>query len=597
VSADGHAAGSFDGVRLALMNNRFQGVVRSMMNTLYRTGRSGVLNTAKDFSCCILTAGGELLATAESLPIHVMSGPDLAARWMQHWYPELRRGDAFFHNSPYQGNSHPADHSMLVPVIDDDGVHRFTVFGKAHQADCGNSTPTTYMATARDVYEEGALIFPCVKVQEDYRDRDDVIRMCKLRIRVPEQWWGDYLALLGAVRIGERRMLELGGELGWDALEDYTREWFDYSEERMIQELRGLPSARLTAETAHDPFPGVPDGIPLSVTVEVKSDDALIEVDLRDNPDCQPCGLNLTEATARTAAMVGIFNSIDHTVPPNAGSFRRLRIHLRENCCVGIPRHPFSCSVATTNLADRVTNAVQRALAELGVGVGMAEIGLVIPPAAAVISGLDARTNERFVNQLILSALTGGPGGPAADGWLLLATASNSGMMTRDSVELDELRFPIRIIEQRIIADTEGAGRHRGSPGAYCEYAPIGGVIEVMYVSDGSVRPATGAVGGLPGAPARQYRREPTGELSELDACGHVFLEPGTSIVSISCGGGGYGPPRLRDPARVRHDVVEGWVTRERASAVYGVVVDETGDVDVEATEALRARTGEELAE
>jgi quercetin dioxygenase-like cupin family protein len=66
--------------------------------------------------------------------------------------------------------------------------------------------------------------------------------------------------------------------------------------------------------------------------------------------------------------MLGVFNAIGRGVPPNAGSFRRLRIHLRENCCVGIPRHPFSCSVATTNLADRVTNAVQRALAELADG-------------------------------------------------------------------------------------------------------------------------------------------------------------------------------------------------------------------------------------
>ena len=66
-----------DGVRLALLNRRFEGIVRKMSNTLLRTGRSGVLNTARDFSCCIVTAENELLAAAESLPIHVLSGPDL----------------------------------------------------------------------------------------------------------------------------------------------------------------------------------------------------------------------------------------------------------------------------------------------------------------------------------------------------------------------------------------------------------------------------------------------------------------------------------------------------------------------------------------
>ena len=44
--------------------------------------------------------------------------------------------------------------------------------------------------------------------------------MCRMRIRVPEQWWGDYLALLGAARIGERELLALGREVGWDALDE-----------------------------------------------------------------------------------------------------------------------------------------------------------------------------------------------------------------------------------------------------------------------------------------------------------------------------------------------------------------------------------------
>src|ERR671910_834095 len=199
---------------LALFSNRFEGIVRAMMNTLLRTARSAILNTARDFSCCVLTRDDELLAMAESLPIHVMSGPDLIARYMKDSHPDLRRGDAFLHNSPYHGNSHAADWCVVVPVVDDEGVHRYTVLAKAHLADCGNSVPTTYVADARDVYNEGALIFPCVKVQEAYRTREDVVRMAQVRIRVPELWYGDFLALLGAARIGERRVLELIREAG-----------------------------------------------------------------------------------------------------------------------------------------------------------------------------------------------------------------------------------------------------------------------------------------------------------------------------------------------------------------------------------------------
>ena len=197
-----------------------------------------------------------------------MVGSDMMARTMMDFHPRLRRGDAFLHNSPYHGCSHAADLSVLVPVIDDGGVHRFTVLAKAHQADIGNSVPTTYMASARDVYEEGALIFAATKVQENYEDIDDIVRMCMMRIRVPEQWRGDYLAGVGAARIGERDLLALGADVGWDTLEAHVGAWFDYSEQRMIAALTRLPSGRTAARSVHDPFPGTPpEGVSIKATV------------------------------------------------------------------------------------------------------------------------------------------------------------------------------------------------------------------------------------------------------------------------------------------------------------------------------------------
>ena len=584
-----------EGLQLALLNNRFEGIVRAMMNTLLRTSRSAILNTARDFSCCILTGADEMLAMAESLPIHVMSGPDLMARVMKDFHPELRRGDAYLHNSPYHGNSHAADWSVLIPVIDDEGSHRFTVLAKAHLADCGNSEPTTYLASARDVYEEGALIFPCVKVQEDYEDNEDIIRMAQLRIRVPELWHGDFLALLGAARIGERRLLELIDELGAAALERYAEDWFDYSEQRMIDAIKRLPAGSVTVDGRHDPVPGAPEGIPITTKVAVDTDGAIIEVDLRDNLDCQPCGLNLTEATARTAAMVGVFSGIAQVVPPNAGSFRRLRILLRENCVVGIPRHPVSCSAATTDVAEQTGKCVALALAKLGEGFGMAEIGKAQPPSMGVISGIDPREpGGAFVNQLVL-ATTGGAGTPEADGWLNILGVGAAGFLMRDSVEIDEMKYPIIVREQRLIPDSEGAGRSRGTPGAYVEYGPIEGcTMDVVWLSDGTYNPARGVRGGTDGAPAGQRKRGRDGELSdELGSYARVVLEPGETIVSMSSAGGGYGPPAERDPRRVEKDVREGWITVGRARDVYGVVLDETGVVDAEATARRRLEIGE----
>ncbi|PZQ46537.1 MAG: hydantoinase [Rhodovulum sulfidophilum] len=583
------------GVRMALISNRMEGIARKMQNTLFRTARSGVLNTAHDFSCVILTADCELLATAESLPIHTLIGPDLMCEYVRKYHPVLKAGDCFLHNSPYEGDSHAADHCLIVPVVDETGVTRFFVLAKAHQADCGNSKPTTYMGDATDVFEEGALIFSAAKIQSDYQDNQDLVRMCRSRIRVSEQWWGDYLATLGAVRIGERELLALGREIGWEALEDYARSWFRYSEEKMAQAISRLPSGKVTVQSAHDPFPGVPDGIPVNVTVEVDAAAGKIVVDLTDNIDCQPCGLNLSEGCARTSAMIGIYNGlIDHSVPANAGSFRRVDVRLRENCVVGIPRHPYSCSVATTNLADRVSTPVQRALAEIAPGFGMAETGPIMPPAMGVISGKDPRTGEAFVNQIFLG-VTGGAGTPVTDGFLTIIHTGNAGLCRQDSVEVDELHHPLFVADRRLIEDTEGAGTHRGAPSIQAEFGPIEDcVMKVLYTADGSVFPAAGAVGGTAGGLSAAYKRGVDGALEKLPNCYGVELSHGEFVLSVSAGGGGYGDPKARKAESVLSDVAEGWLSPERARAVYGVALsgaraDGTLAIDAAATEALRA--------
>lgn len=577
-----------NGATLAVLNNRLQGVARKMSNTLLRAGRSGVLNRGRDFSCCIVTADCQLIAAAESLPIHVLSGPDVMARAVMDLHPGFKRGDAFLHNSPYHGCSHPADHTILIPVIDDSGTHRFTVVAKAHQADIGNSIPTTYHGTAKDVYEEGALIFPAVQIQENYRTNEDIVRMCEMRIRVPEQWRGDFLAMLGSARTGERELLAIGAELGWDLIEAFQRQWLDYSEGRMAAAIARMPEGRGHAISIHDPIPGTPpDGVPVKAFVTVDPAAQMIKIDLTDNLDCLPCGLNLSEACARTSALIGVFNSIDPRVPKNAGAFRRVQIKLRDNCVVGIPRHPTSCSVATTNIADRVSSAVQLAIAGIGDGVGMAEIGAGLGPSSGVVSGFDPRTGGAFINQMFLGA-TGGAASPENDGWLTYLHGGNGGLCFIDSVELDEAAQPLVIRERSLVLDSEGAGRTRGSPSLYVEFESDGCDVDVAYVCDGVTNGPAGVRGGLAGGCASQGIRAADGTVRMLERATVARLAQGEVLFTFTTGGGGYGSPLDRAVERVSHDVVENWISPERAREVYGVAIDEAGAVDEPATVVLR---------
>ena len=569
-----------NGAELAIISSKFQGVCQQMANTLMRTGRSGVLNTAHDFSCCILDSNNLFITADESLPVHVLSGPDLMAKNIDKFHPVKKRGDAFLINSPYHGGSHAADHTIIVPIIDDKGVHQFSVCAKAHQADIGNSKPTTYMADVEDVFEEGALLFPGTKIQENYSDIQDIIRICEIRFRAPEQWKGDYLAMIGAVRIGERELLNMGSEIGWENLNQFVKSWFDYSEKRMRAAIKKIPSGNVTITTKHDPFPNLPkEGLKIKVNVNIDNVSGLIKVDLRDNPDNIPCGLNLTEATSRSGVMTGIFNSIDHTVPPNSGSFRCVEILLRKGCIVGIPEHPYSCSLATSNVCDRLENAVVQAFAQMGEGFGMAECGSLLPPATGVISGHDPRNNRYFVNEIFLFHTAAGAS-PEADGWLTLTGMGSAGLCLLDSVELDELRFPMKVYKQEIYINSEGAGKRRGSPGAYVEFGPLGSNMKVAYASDGSYFPAAGVRGGGNASKAKQYKIDKFGKKVNLPIVHEVELLENERIVSITQPGGGYGPPYERELLRVQKDFLEGWITKKRAYEVYGVKFNNKGEIN-----------------
>ena len=233
--------------------------------------------------------------------------------------------------------------------------------------------------------------------------------------------------------------------------------------------------------------------------------------------------------------MIGIFNSIPESVPTSAGSFRRIRVHIREGSVAGGGKHPTSMSVATTNLADRVTNPVQVAFSKIHDGLGLGECGPIMGASLAVISGRDPRNgNEPFVNQIFLLD-TGGAGAAAADAWLTICHAGNSGMCFIDSVELDEPHF---------LVSRAAAGPGHGGP---ADGRGAGGVLrvrargrrglDVVYNVDG-VRTAPRHPRRTAKAPIRNYLRGGDGELKELPGIAAIQLRPGETVVSYCAGGG-----------------------------------------------------------
>ena len=588
---------------MSLLSSRIGNISIQMNNAMIKGARSAVIALARDCSTAICDANGDVLAFPAGFPVHVGCG-SLAGRMLLETHgDDLRPGDAYLLNSPYHGNTHPADHTIIVPVFSE-GELMFIGIVRGHQADIGNSIPTTYHATAKDVYEEGALIFPCVRIQRDYKDIKDIINMCKIRIRVPDVWYGDYLAQIGAARVCERELTRLIEKYGKETIKTFCEQYQKYGKQRMIEEIKKLPAGTGTHVSIHDPLPGLIDeGISVKATVTVKPDEGIITVDYTDNGDSLPCGLNVCEATLTSAGRAAILNRMNVSVsefPCCEGAMGQIIIKMREGSVVGKAKHPYSCSIATTNVNDRALVAAQYAMNQITDLNAGAECHMEQGVSVSVISGNDSRyDNKPFVTQII-SGISGGPALNGFDGYLW-NMVSNAGMPILNSVEMVERAYPIIFIQQQFMRDQIGSGRWDGAPSVVVDFRPLEDPVTFIYVADGHDNPAKGAEGGHSGVPAQAYLGKllngvDVDIIEELPTFNQITLHPGQALRGIYASSGGYGDPLKRDPEMVKHRTREDWISPKYAKDTYGVVLDtdpELYDVDYEATKELREKLKE----
>ena len=581
-----------DPFMIAVLSSRFEAIMREMTNTILRASRSAVVKNARDFSVGLLTHDHRLISVEDGVPIHI-TALELSTSHIAGFFDDVTEGDAFLNNCPYTGGTHHADIDVVTPVFCE-GKPMFWALARCHHADMGAPSPTTYLPRAATIYEEG-LHFPCVRFQRDGRDCDDIVRIGLTRIRASNIWHGDLKAQLGACRIAERRLGELVERYGRKLIEDFIEAWMAYGARRAVAAIRALPPGTWSYTTRHDPVPGVAaEGIPVNATVSVDPEAGMITVDARDNIDCVAGGINLSEATATGACRIGVFVNLDPTIPHNQGSSSRIRVLLRDGCIVGRPKYPVGTSVATTNVNDRLINAVVGCFAQMGMPHGMAEGGAMHACGVGVISGIDAAMQERpYVNQVFVG-YSGGPGLHGYDGWLTYNDADCCGMTKLDSIEIDESMYPIIIEERRAAPDTLGPGQWDGAPAIMGTYGPSTGEMRVIYGSDGDQNPARGVAGGDDAACSVNRKRLKDGRWIDLPSFHEEICQPGEMVQFVAGGGGGYGDPRLREPERVAAAVNRGWLSTPRAEEHYGVALTAAADgiqyvVDHERTAALRA--------
>ena len=208
--------GSLEPFEMTVLSKKFKEAISVMTQSLMNSARSGVINSARDFTSAFTLYDGRQFMYDKGLPVHA-ANVHLIPEYTLDAFEDISEGDCFLTNSTYAGNTHHADYTLHVPVFYE-GEPLFWVLNRAHQADVGAPQPTTYVADAKDIYEEGPH-FSALRVQDAYEENEDIVRNLKLNIRAGDwQWYGDYRAQIAAVRKGEEMIQEICSEYGVDLI-------------------------------------------------------------------------------------------------------------------------------------------------------------------------------------------------------------------------------------------------------------------------------------------------------------------------------------------------------------------------------------------
>ena len=586
-AADTVAAGSvIDPITLEVVTEGLISVVREMRATVFRTARSVAIWEARDFSCGLFDAKGQVVAQSEDIGSHVVPLPWSVEASLERIGDDLAPGDVIVMNDPYLGGTHLNDVTLIYPVFHEDALVFFPAV-REHWADVGGAVPGSMSGSASEIYQEGIRI-PPVKLVEGGKINGAAMEILLSNMRVRDERIGDFHSGLAACRTAERRIRELIARYGLGTLLSGIAGNLDRSEARMRAQVAKLPDGEYHYEDYLETFGPAPDHrlepllLPLRLTIAGER----LHADFTGAAEQAPAPVNSTLAVTAASVFITLKSVLDPTQALNHGSFRPVEVTAPRGTIVNV-EHPAPAG-SHGEIRKRVIATMLGALAQACPDLSSGDIHRT--SFHNLVGGIDPATGKEYVHYEWSS---GGNGGfREADGPSAMAAIDWGDLSTVQSTEVLETRFPLHVEWTRQAMDSGGAGRTRGGLGMRRALRLTRGAARYSLLSDGAVVPPFGVLGGESGAPVGSYTRR--GEADEPfptpgKVGGHP-MESGDVIVLQSAGGGGYGDPLERRPETVREDVEEGYVSEAAAWSLYGVSVTGGGAaVDAAATEARRA--------
>ncbi len=543
-----------DPITRSVLQYRLTGIVEEMGEAMLRTTYSQILNSSRDFSTALCGREGRLLAQAEHVPVHVGALPWGTKAVQDYFGDDVRPGDLVLANDPYHGGSHLPDLTAYAPVFDGDR-HLFWTVVRAHQGDIGGATHGGYNPDATEIWQEGLRV-PPLKLYEAGKLRRDLLDMLIANVRHPRDFRGDLAAMVGAARVGERRLAALIAEMGSANLEAAIEAVLETAERQARAIVATWKDGVYRGEAVLDDDGHDARDIVIRAKVTKKGSD--VEVDLTGS-DPQTVGfVNSSHANAQSAVAMAFAYLIDPDIPKNDGSLRPLHVTMKPGTVVwaneGAP-----VTLSTSHCANEIVEAVVKALAHACPDRAMAGWGRRFRIA---IQGRDPRTDRGFIWHLF-HARPGGGAFPTGDGIASIGEWHSVGGIKFGSIEVAEVRFPLHFRRHEFRPDSGGEGQYRGGNGVELELEiNAKGRALGNTAGDGVRHGACGLSAGKDGLPHRYVLRSkgrPPRVLKTKET--GIEIRTGDVLDVKSGGGGGWGAPAKRVADAKARDRLNGLVT------------------------------------
>ncbi|MDO4542497.1 MAG: hydantoinase B/oxoprolinase family protein, partial [Bacillota bacterium] len=543
-----------------------------------RSARSPIFAEACDFACCICDRDGRLVSQLSGIPILATAGSFSVKAVLARYGDDIREGDGFIINDPYNGGNHLPDIGIITPVFDR-GKLLFFCVSRAHHGDIGGSTAGSYNPKATEIFQEG-IVIPPTRVMAKDEILTDVFELIAANTRNPQMLKSDLLAQIGANRLAIRRLREMLDSYGGDAVDKAVKETLAQTTVLTRKSIAEIPDGDYEAIEYIDDDGWQEEPVKIQVTVKVRGDELLVDFDGTD-PAVKGF-INTSVVTATAAAGIGVLWFLGSHIPRNGGAFDCVDVNLPPGSLVNPPAGS-PVTLCTLTPASEIVGTVFQALDKAVPGRVSAGTGRYAGPS---FYGTDPRNGRYYVGFSFCS--TGSAG--ALKGWdgkAYISAMSNFGGVKNPNIESNEVQYPHITLYHEMMTDTAGAGEYRGGCGMRFAFEIYDDDSDIVMFGDGMKFAPYGLNGGGKGSLNKGIFLH-NGEKIKLASKEYPRkAAKGDRVYLESSGGGGWGDPLNRDPYRVLDDVLDEIVSSEMARELYGVVI-EAGEVDMTATEKLR---------